>query len=239
MIVASLLGLTYFGFETLSSARAYVGGEGFWSKAQRHAVYHLMRYARNSDPAEYALFRSAWTVPLGDREARLQSEGPDPDPWRVKVGFLLGRNHPQDIERMATFYRRFRNVSFVDHAVGIWTQADSLIGEPASVGSQVNAEITSGRPDPVRLESLLTDVDTLSGEANPAGRRFLENHGRWRAMGCAGRVRSDRHRRGPPGGACSLRDLAHEPAGAGVGGALCGPARPSSGRRRRWRLWVS
>ncbi|HVQ46302.1 MAG TPA: hypothetical protein VMS62_05685, partial [Gemmatimonadales bacterium] len=106
-----------------------MGGEGFWSKAQKDAVYHLIRYARNSDPAEYAAYRKNLTVPLGDREARLQLESPDPDPWRVKVGFLLGRNHPQDIERMATFFRRFRKVSFVDQAVGIWAQADSLIGE--------------------------------------------------------------------------------------------------------------
>ena len=55
-----------------------MGGEGFWSKAQKDAVYHLMRYARNSDPAEYASFRKCLTVPLGDREARLQLEGPIP-----------------------------------------------------------------------------------------------------------------------------------------------------------------
>ena len=161
-----------------------MGGEGFWSKAQKDAVYHLIRYARNSDPAEYAAFRRNLTVPLGDREARLQLESPDPDPMRVKVGFLLGRNHPQDIERMATFFRRFRKVSFVDQAVGIWTQADSLIGELASVGSQVNTEIMSGRPDPVRLESLFNDVDKLSGEITQLEDAFSRSMGdgaRWAA----------------------------------------------------------
>jgi signal transduction histidine kinase len=114
----------------------------------------------------------------------LQLERPDPDPWRVKVGFLLGRNHPQDIERMSTFFRLFRNVSFVDQAIGFWAQGDSLIGELASVGSQVNAEIISGRPDPVRIESLLNDVDKLSGELTQledAFSRTLGDGARWAA----------------------------------------------------------
>ena len=85
---------------------------------------------------------------------------------------------------MATFFRRFRKVSFVDQAVGIWTQADSLIGELASVGSQVNTEIMSGRPDPVRLESLLNDVDKLSGELTQLEDAFSRTMGdgaRWAA----------------------------------------------------------
>ena len=34
-----------FSLNTLSSLRAYVGGEGLWSKAQKDAVYYLNRYA--------------------------------------------------------------------------------------------------------------------------------------------------------------------------------------------------
>jgi len=183
-VVACLLGLTYLGFETLSSARAYVGGEGFWSKAQKDAVYHLIRYARSSDPAEYTLFRKNLTVPLGDREARLQLERPKPDPWRVKVGFLLGRNHPEDVDRMATFFRRFRNVSFVDQAIGIWAQGDSLIGELASVGSQINAEIVSGQPDHARIEGFLAEVDRLSRDLTQQEDAFSRTMGdgaRWAA----------------------------------------------------------
>jgi signal transduction histidine kinase/ActR/RegA family two-component response regulator len=185
VVVACLLTLTYLGFETLSSARAYVGGEGFWSKAQKDAVYHLIRYARSSDPAEYTAFRKNLTVPLGDREARLQLERAKPDAWRVKVGFLLGRNHPEDVDRMSTFFRRFRNVRFVDQAIGIWAQGDSLIGELATVGSQINAEIASGQPDPARLESFLADVDKLSGELTEQEDAFSRTMGdgaRWAAQ---------------------------------------------------------
>ncbi|HYL55224.1 MAG TPA: hypothetical protein VEU73_06575 [Gemmatimonadales bacterium] len=41
--------ITYFGFETLSAVRAYVGGEGLWSKAQKDATYRLVRHARGAD----------------------------------------------------------------------------------------------------------------------------------------------------------------------------------------------
>jgi hypothetical protein len=36
--------------EVLSAARAYVAGEGLWSKAQRDAVYSLTLYAQTRDP---------------------------------------------------------------------------------------------------------------------------------------------------------------------------------------------
>jgi len=37
VVVVGLLGLSYMTIENLSAARAYVGGEGLWSKAQKQA----------------------------------------------------------------------------------------------------------------------------------------------------------------------------------------------------------
>ena len=183
-VVACLLGLANFGFETLSSARAYVGGEGLWSKAQKDAVYHLVRYVHAHDPAEFEAFRKSLTVPLGDKEARLQLEGPNPDPWRVRVGFLLGRNHPDDIARMATFFRRFRRISFVDRSIAVWTQADSLIARLATVGNRAQTEIASGKPDPDTLAAVLVEVDQLSSDLTRLEDEFSRNMGdgaRWAA----------------------------------------------------------
>ncbi|UUZ52342.1 hypothetical protein LP419_22555 [Massilia sp. H-1] len=39
------LGFTYYGIGLLSAGRAYVGGEGLWSKSQKDMVYALARYA--------------------------------------------------------------------------------------------------------------------------------------------------------------------------------------------------
>ena len=47
-IMAALIGVEllslFFCLSTLSSVRAYVGGEGLWSKAQKDAVFHLYKY---------------------------------------------------------------------------------------------------------------------------------------------------------------------------------------------------
>jgi PAS domain S-box-containing protein len=163
-IVACLLILSYQGFETLSAARAYVGGEGHWSKAQRDAVHSLLRYATNHDSLDYQAFVHHLRVPLGDRQARLQLERQDPDYALVREGLLQGRNHPEDIDRLGTFFRRFRRVEFVDRAIGYWTQGDSLIARLAEIGSRLNLEIAGGSADPVRVQGMLAEVDGLASE---------------------------------------------------------------------------
>ncbi len=72
LIVVSLLGLSYLTIENLSAARAYVGGEGLWSKAQKQAVHDLLRYSISHSDADYQNYRQALLVPLGDRQARLE-----------------------------------------------------------------------------------------------------------------------------------------------------------------------
>ncbi len=42
-IVLGLLLLATFSLGSLSAARAYVGGESMWSKAQKDAVFHLQK----------------------------------------------------------------------------------------------------------------------------------------------------------------------------------------------------
>src|SRR5258708_19734268 len=45
VIVIALLLLSYEIIGSLSALRAYVEGEGLWSKAQKQAVHNLVRYA--------------------------------------------------------------------------------------------------------------------------------------------------------------------------------------------------
>ena len=59
-----LLGLSIAGIESLSAARAYVGGESNWSKAQKRAVSHLLRYASERDAADYRQFTPTSTSRL-------------------------------------------------------------------------------------------------------------------------------------------------------------------------------
>jgi len=73
----ALLGTT--SIDILSSVRAYVAGEGLWSKAQKESVYHLYRYAETRAESDYRRYQEAIAVPLGDRRAREELEKPRPD----------------------------------------------------------------------------------------------------------------------------------------------------------------
>ena len=112
-IVAFLLLLVVASLEVLSTARAYVGGEGLWSKSQKEAVYFLVRYARTRDELDYRRYQEALAVPLGDRKARVELEKANPDIEAAKRGFIEGGNHADDVQGMAALFRRFRNVSYM------------------------------------------------------------------------------------------------------------------------------
>src|SRR5688572_19263245 len=73
---AFLAGLS---FETLSSVRAYVGGEGLWSKGQKDAILFITRYSQTGDERFFRRFKAAVAIPLADRTARLALEQPTPD----------------------------------------------------------------------------------------------------------------------------------------------------------------
>src|SRR5580698_8536263 len=114
-IMASLVAIElfalFFSITTLSSLRAYVGGEGLWSKAQKDAVYNLDSYAITRNETYYLHFREYMKVVLGDRKARMEMGALQPDWDKVKEGFLEGRNNPDDIDGMIKLFRRFRKSS--------------------------------------------------------------------------------------------------------------------------------
>jgi hypothetical protein len=129
-IMALLIGVElfalYFSLNTLSAVRAYVGGEGLWSKAQKDAVFHLYKYGASGNQEDYLLFKAFMRVPVGDGKARQELQQPNPDMERAKQGFLEGRNHPDDIEGMIWLFRNFSTVSYIEKAVRIWGEAEPI-----------------------------------------------------------------------------------------------------------------
>src|SRR5437879_6793881 len=113
LALAALMALAALSMAILSASRAYVAGEGLWSKAQKDATFHLLRYARSGEEADYLGYLSAISVPLGDRIAREALERPQPDLAAARSGFLQGRNHPGDIDGMINLFIYFRNVSYL------------------------------------------------------------------------------------------------------------------------------
>jgi len=167
LIIAVLLVLVDAAMENLSAGRAYVGGEGLWSKAQKDAVYHLLRYARSGDESQFQLYREAITVPLGDRKAREALDRPEPDYEAARRGFIEGRNHPDDVDAMARLFVRFRNVHYIDRAIAIWAEGDRLIAQLEDAAERLRHEIAAGRPDPSRIEALRGEIHRISLALGP------------------------------------------------------------------------
>jgi diguanylate cyclase (GGDEF)-like protein len=173
-IVLSLLILANFGFGLLSSVRAYVGGESLWSKNQKDAIYHLQRYAVSGAPQELGLFRANIAVPLGDRDARIEMDKPNPDLERIRQGFVRGGIHLDDVDGMINLYRRFEWVSFMQRAIRAWRAGDHYIVKLDDAGTRLEREIESPSPNAEKVQSILTDVFLINDNLTPIENQFVD-----------------------------------------------------------------
>src|ERR1700683_1694508 len=121
MLIAggALIALAAASLHALSGIRAYVGGEGLWSKAQEDAIYYLVRYARTADASDFQKYQTAILVPLGDRKAREALDRPVSaiDYETARRGFLEGRNNAADIPTMSAIFVHLRNLSYIANAI--------------------------------------------------------------------------------------------------------------------------
>src|ERR1700679_418548 len=74
MLVAAVLSI-----ELLSTMRAWVGGEGLYSKGQKNATYYLSQYTLHRSEADFQLYQSAIAVPLGYWRGRVALQRPSAD----------------------------------------------------------------------------------------------------------------------------------------------------------------
>src|SRR3977135_1158974 len=98
-IVAVLVWLAIVSIDILTAGRAYVEGESLWSKNQKEAVFHLLRFAETKFDCDFLSYRTAIMVPLGFQRARFELEKSAPDYAAIRAGFLEGGTHPEDIHR--------------------------------------------------------------------------------------------------------------------------------------------
>jgi diguanylate cyclase (GGDEF)-like protein/PAS domain S-box-containing protein len=162
-----MLLLSIASLVTLSSLRAYVNGEGRWSKSEGHAIADLRQYGASGDEAAYRRFRSQLNVPLGDRSARLQLQSPHPDMTLVTTGFLAGHNDPADIPGMILLFRLFHTSSIMAPSVNFWSNGDALIVQLTGIGQRIHDEIATGHPDPAYVESLLQAAERVHIQVAP------------------------------------------------------------------------
>jgi diguanylate cyclase (GGDEF)-like protein/PAS domain S-box-containing protein len=180
MIVIALLMLSMCvaSLSLLSSIRAFVNGEGMWSKAERQAVSELRDYARGGSPDNYLRFRTELAVTLGDRTARLQLQSSHPDYDLAARGFIAGRSHPDDVPGMMRLFRWFRHSPILAEPLTAWTQADDLITTLERVGLEIHTAIASKHAAPTALEQLAANAEVIHLQVAPLEDEFSASLGR-------------------------------------------------------------
>src|SRR6266704_597580 len=162
-----LLLLSVASISTLSALRAYVNGEGRWSKAEGQAIADLRRYSVTDEEGDYQRFLSQLAVPFGDRMARLELQTSNPDIGLATRGFLAGRNDPADIPGMIRLFRLFRASLIMAPSIRFWTNGDALIMQLADIGERLHAEISAAHPDRGYVESLLGAAERVHVRVAP------------------------------------------------------------------------
>jgi len=185
LLVTVELCTLWFSVSTLSSVRAFVNGEGLWSKAQKDAVYSLVIYAHSHNEKDYQTFREFLKVPLGDNKTRLELQKPKPDLQIARQGFIEGRNHPDDVDGMINLLQRFHSISYLTKAIVIWGQAEQIMEKLIAISDQLHRMVTSKTASQPEIDKVLSQAEIINRQLTKLeddfsftlgeGSRWLEN----------------------------------------------------------------
>jgi diguanylate cyclase (GGDEF)-like protein/PAS domain S-box-containing protein len=178
VIAVLMLSLCIASLSALSSIRAFVNGEGMWSKAERQAIAELQQYASTRLSDHYWRFRTELSVNLGDHQARMQLQSRSPDYDLATRGFIDGRNHPDDVPGMNRLFRLFRHSSLLAPSIAAWTQADGWISQLQQVGEQMHTAVESADATPARIEQLLASANLIHRRVAPLEDEFSSSLGK-------------------------------------------------------------
>jgi diguanylate cyclase (GGDEF)-like protein len=181
-IVAVLVWLAIVSIDILAAGRAYVEGESLWSKNQKEAVFHLLRFADTGSESHFLSYRKAIMVPLGFRKARLELEKPYPNDSTVRAGFIEGGTHPDDIAGVISLYERFHRVSYMKNVLDIWKTGDEFMERLDAAAEELHALQVSGGMDFPGRDSVLNRIIQINEELRPWQNRFSNTLGeatRW------------------------------------------------------------
>lgn len=162
----------------MSAGRAYVSGESLWSKGQKNAVLHLGDFALTCNLKDFEAYEQALLVPKGDRIARLALSQPDPDRQRAREGFLLGQNHPSDVDGMIMLFVRFGQISFMRDAIVIWEQADALIDELELAAVHLREVVVTNCRNERSKQAAMAAILDINERLTPLQRAFSDTVGK-------------------------------------------------------------
>jgi PAS domain S-box-containing protein len=167
-----VLAAVALAFRVTSGVRAYINGEGLFSKGQKDAVISLVRYVKTRDEADYRGFITAIVIPLGDRRARLELLKDQPDEGIATEGLIAGGNSPEDIPQMIFLFRQFSDRRFFSEAIRIWGEAVFYIEQLQKIGAEIHEAIAAGPVDEDRARVWLDHIDQINLTVSALEKRF-------------------------------------------------------------------
>jgi signal transduction histidine kinase len=162
LLIAGELLILRFAMHTLSAARAFVEGEGTWSKAQKNAIFALQRYQVTRNEHDFEAFQNFLSVSEGDHVARMELSKANPDLQRARDGFLQGRIHPDDVPAVMDLLKRFYWISYLQRAIYQWTKGDVMIEELKAKALVYHQAVQ--QKNTKLAESILQEVQVLDRE---------------------------------------------------------------------------
>jgi signal transduction histidine kinase len=165
-MVVILFGLVFIGIsgmETISGLRSFVGAEGLWSKSQKSAVVHLIRYADNKKEQDYNSFKIFLEVPLHNKQARLELEKNSPDLESALNALIQGGSHPDDVKTMALLFRWFRDFEHIDRTIKIWKKGDEQVIALEALGERLHQNILEKNPSQKEVRQIVKEIMFING----------------------------------------------------------------------------
>lgn len=176
-IVALLLFLGILSMNTLSSVRAFVTGESYWSKYQKESIVYLTNYATWHKESDYQKFLEYINVPLQDKVARLELQKGRPNHEKVRVALLAGKNDADDIKGMIHLFTLFQNTSLMEPSIRYWTEGDALIAKIVDRAKDLHISIQSGKATSESINVAIADIHALNYQLTPLEAAFSNSLG--------------------------------------------------------------
>ncbi|WP_138430641.1 PAS domain-containing sensor histidine kinase [Fodinibius saliphilus] len=152
---------TYYGTKTLSSVRAYIAGEGQWTKAQKEAVTSLLEYSIHKEPSYYQKFRDKLELHQGFERARKTLMSDNPNLEIAYQGFKLGIGHDEDISLLIWLTQNFKSSEQLQKAINTWQKGDEQIAELEKLGAKLHEAIQKGELGIQKRKRIASEISSI------------------------------------------------------------------------------
>ncbi len=164
-----------FTVEIVTTVRAYVSGEGIYSKTQKDAIYSLIKYSKSRDETDYKHFLNSMEIPMAGRRARIELEKSVPDLQLARQALIEHGSDPDDIKNIIRLFTMFRAIGPVHRTITEWEIADNNNVELIKLTEKLHEVILNGENNRKQQDAILAKIDHANQNVGSAVNAFSNN----------------------------------------------------------------